>query len=290
MHLHVGVEAPERVGPGATAGGQGAGGAVEGREAVRGGDGVFDREAGDEGGVGGGGLDEGVGGVFVAHVTEEDGDVAGAHAGAETAAVEGGEEGGADEDAVADGAEGVCGDVAEGGEEGVRGEGAEPGEFVGAWEGEGDGEGGEEGVEVRLEFGERFGREPGAVGPEHDAPDEGAGWRLLEVVGELVEGGVGAGGEAAEGDVVLVAGEAGDVGGRPFERGALVPEAEVAVGAARQARFLLQLVGGQEAEDVEPVGGRDDDAADGGLGEELGRVFAVRRAPLEEAAVWVGRS
>jgi hypothetical protein len=48
--------------------------------------------------------------------------------------------------------------------------------------------------------------------------------------------------------------------------------------------------GRQEAEDIEPVGGTDDDAFAGRFGEEEAQVKVVWGADLEEAAVWVWMS
>ena len=91
-----------------------------------------------------------------------------------------------------------------------------------------------------------------------------------------MEGGVRPSGEAADGDVVPVATEAGDVLVRPLDREPLVPEPEVPKRLARSARFLHQLTRSQEAKDVEPVRRRHEDAAHLRLGEERGGVLFVR--------------
>jgi len=73
------------------------------------------------------------------------------------------------------------------------GKGAEEGELLGSGEGEGDGERGEEASELGLGAGEGFGLHPGGVGEHDTTPDYVVGWEgVEEVVGELVEGRVGA--------------------------------------------------------------------------------------------------
>ena len=79
-----------------------------------------------------------------------------------------------------------------------------------------------------------------------------------------------------------VAAEVVDIGPGPFQGGSLVVEAEVGRSAGRR-----KVRGGEEAEDVEAVGGRDDDAFTVGLGDEGDRVYGVRVAELEESAVFM---
>jgi hypothetical protein len=64
----------------------------------------------------------------------------------------------------------------------------------------------------------------------------------------------------------------------------LVPETEVG-GVVWAAEG--EAGGCEEAEDVETVGGTDDDAFARGFGEEEAQVEVVWGADLEEAAVWV---
>jgi len=123
----------------------------------------------------------------------EDGDVAGKEQVGEVAGVDGGEEGGGDEGSVCCGAEFVHSEVGGGGEEVGGGKGAEEGEFLGSGEGQGDGEGGEEAGKLGLGGGEGFGLHAGGVGEHDTAADYVVGWEgVEEVVGELVEGRVGA--------------------------------------------------------------------------------------------------